>query len=235
MLDAVEAGSAELLEDALTVGSDLLDSWRLDKLTISGITRTVYSLVTSTQSYTIGSGGTFDQDYPTTIEAWSVIPDDDAAATALQEMPMGRPLTWDQWQQIRVKGQTGSYPTRMYFDRRWAAGLGNLLFHPIPNNGDVDIVLYQTVPAITTLVSATTYNLRTGVVRALKLGLAVDLGLGRFAREGGLPAGLEQRAAHAYGLLKRSNYIPRETPMRAEFSIGSGSGRRTYNVYQGSS
>ena len=227
ILDPIEAGASELIDDAITVGSDLLDTWRKEKLTVSGVTRNVFSLTANTQSYTIGSGGTFNQDWPTAIEKWSVIPDDDAADP--DEHNMGRPYTWDQWQSVRVKGTTGAYPTVMYYDRRWSAGLGNCLFYPIQDNGDVDVVLYTHVPAITSLVAATSYNLRPGFHRALKLNLAVELA-DRYGKA--VTTRLEKRAADALASLKRHNIIPKESPTRDEFIIGTR--RRGFNVYTGS-
>ena len=228
VLDPTEAGSAELLDDAIAVGTDLLDEWRNDRLTISGVTRNVYSLTSGTQSYTIGSGGTFDQDWPQSIEYWSRIPDDDA--TDPIEQPMGRPLTFDQWQQVRVKTLDAAYPNKMYYDRRYSAGLGNCLFHPIPDNNDVDVVLYAFVPSITTLVSATTYDLRPGLAMAIKTNLAVELLEGRFKRAGDW-SGLYRRAARSLASVKRNNRIPKEAAIHPNFVIGSRG--RGINIYTG--
>lgn len=231
VLGSTATASGDRLSDGITVGSDLLDSWRTEHLLVSGITIATYSLVSGTQSYTIGSGGTFDQTYPTAIELWSVIPDDDAADP--NEIPMGRPLTYAEWQQIRVKSSTGARPTSLYYDRAWAAGVGNILVYPIPDNNDVDIKLYAKVPAITSLVAGTSYNLAPACARAIKLNLALELA-DRYGAGGIVSPRLEQRAADAKMLWKRSNIIPKESPMRGEFAIGSGAGRRTFNVYTGS-
>lgn len=224
IIDPSEAPSPEVEANALSIATALLDSWRTERLTISGELRSVYSLAANTQSYTIGSGGTFNQEYPNAISAWSVIPDDDAAHPV--ELPQGRPLTSRQWQAIGVKTLTGAYPRKMWFDRSYAAGLGNCLFWPIPTDGDVDVVLYQSVPAIVSLVSGTTYTFRPGGERALKLALAIE-----YAEEWGrpIPDGLEQRAKEAKGLYKRANIVPKETSVRRDFIIGAG--RRTLNIY----
>lgn len=227
VLDPVQAGHAEQLADAIIVGTDLVDSWRTRRLTISGVTRTVYSLTSGTQSYTIGSGGTFSQDWPESIPHWSVIPDDDAAN--VDEYPMGRPYTDDEWQGIRVKSDRAAYPTVLYYDRRFVAGLGNCLFWPVPDNADVDVVLYNRVPAIVSIVAATTYNLRPGVALALKLQWALAL-----ADRYGKPVTdrLERRAREALRSLEKSNIIPRESSMRPEFSIGDR--RSGFDIYRGS-
>src|SRR3990167_2871155 len=143
VLDPTATASGEQLEDALRAAADLLDTWRIDRLTIGGVTRSVYSLVADTQSYTIGPSGTFDQAYPTAIERWSVIPDDDA--TDVVEWPRGRPVTEAAWQGIAQKSLTAAYPHTLWFDRSYASGLGNCLFYPVPDHGDVDLVLYAAV------------------------------------------------------------------------------------------
>ena len=227
VLDPVQAGHAEQLADAIIVGTDLVDSWRTRRLTISGVTRTVYSLTSGTQTYTIGSGGTFSQEWPESIPHWSVIPDDDA--TDVDELPMGRPYTDDEWQGIRVKSDTATYPTVLYFDRRFVAGLGNCLFWPVPDNNDVDVVLYNRVPAIVSIVAATTYNLRPGVARALKLNWAIELA-DRYGKT--VSAKLEKRAAEALRSLEKSTIIPRESGMRAEFAIGATGA--SFDIYRGS-
>lgn len=208
----------------------MVDAWRVERLTIPGVVRSVQSLTASTQTYTIGSGGTFNVDYPESIPLWSVIPNDDA--THPLELPMGRPLTFDQWQGIRIKSQTGPHPTRMYFDHAFAAGLGTLSFHPIPTGGDVDVALYLMVPAITTILAGTTYNLRPGYAKAIKTNLALEL-----AEELGLEVSerFERRAREALGAIKRGNIRPQQSQMRPEFMMGNRAGRRTFNIRTGGS
>jgi len=229
VLDPTAAPTGEQLTDGLAAATDLLDSWRLDRLLVSGITISTYSLVDGQQTYTIGDGGNFNQNYPTHIERWSVIPD--GSATDPLELSMGRPLTDDQWQSIRIKTQTGSYPTRLYFDASYAAGLGNILVHPIPDNSLADVKLYAKVPAITSLVATTDYDLTPGMALALKLNLALALGRGRYGGGAFVSPLLIQDAANAKAALKVSNIVPRESPMRSEFAIGWAGGRRTHNIY----
>lgn len=229
VLDPVEAGGDELLSDTLAVGSDMLDQWRTEPLTIPTVARSVYSLTSGVQTYTIGSGATFNQDYPNAIEQWSVIPA--RAATNPIELAMGRPYTYDQWQSVRIKSQTGPYPVRMYWDRGYDAnGRGNLLFHPIPNVTTVDVLLYQLIPALTALVALTQYALRPGYAKAIKLNLALEL-VDRHGKP--MPPTLQLRAAQAKGSIKRANKRTVESAIRAEFIIGSNLGRRTFNVYTG--
>ena len=230
VLDPIEAASAEHLEDGRLAAGEMLDAWRIERLTIAGILIAEYGLTSGDGSYTIGDGGNFDQDYPESIFAWSVIPDDTVADP--QELPMGRPVDADHWQGIQVKTDEGPYPTVMYFDRSYTDGLGNCLFHLVPDNSNVAVRIYSRVPAITDLVPATSYDLRPGFMRMLRLGLSVELA-GRHGKTGDRIDKLERAAAHALGVFKRSNIRHRESPTRPEFEIGQGTGRRTFNIYNG--
>lgn len=205
------------------VATDLVDEWRTHKLTISGVTRSVYSLTSGTQRYTIGSGGAFNQDWPTKIEYWSRIPDDDA--TDPVEQPMGRPYTYEQWQQVRVKTLDAAYPNKMYYDGAFTAGLGTCLFHPIPDNGDVDVVLYSYIAAITTIVAGTTYNLRPAYSRAFKSNLAVAFCI-HYQRP--VPEDLATVARLSLASLKRHAKVLSYAPIRSEFIIGGRN--RSFNI-----
>jgi hypothetical protein len=227
VIDVLEPGGPELIANTIEAATDMLDSWRTENdLLVPAIIGYLYSLVANTQDYTIGDGGDFDQAWPTAIESWSVIPDDDAAQPL--EQPRGKPLTWQEWQGIGVKALTAKHPTRMFFDRNWDAGLGQCSFWPIPDNNDVDVRLYQAVPALTTLVEATLYSLRPGVLLALQLNLAIEI-----AERNGVEVSdkLERRATRAIGRVRRANYVPRRAPLAAGFStLGSGR-RRALNIY----
>jgi hypothetical protein len=227
VLGPADVASGPELQDGLDIGTDLLDSWRTERLLIPFVTPTDYDLVANTQDYTIGSGGTWNQTYPYAIERWSVIPDDDAANPL--EIPMGQPVPYEVWQQIGVKSTTGSHPTTLYFDRNFASGLGQCSVYPIPDNGNVDVRLYQAIPELTSLVAATEYDLRPGAMRAIITNLALELADGYGSAAVVSPL-LVQRAQQSKGSLKRGNRRPKETPLRPEYVIGGGR-RRSFNVY----
>ena len=224
VLDAIQVAAAEDTAKGLEVGSDMLDAWRLDGLLISGTTINTHSLSDGTASYTIGDGGAFDQTWPTEILRWSVIQDDDAADPV--ETPIGRPLTSDQWQLVSIKTTEGSYPTKMYFDRLWAAGLGTCYFHPVPDNDDVDVKLYSRLPEILSLVAVTSYDLQPGMARAIKLNLALELAR-PYGRQ--VTPDLQASADKALGKIKRANIVPRESRIRSELVLGR-RGRSRYDL-----
>jgi hypothetical protein len=234
VLDPTATAEGEQLEDGLRAGTDLLDTWRVDRLTIGGVTAKTYSLVTSQQDYSIGQGADFDQAYPAKILFWSVIPDRTAANPI--EMPRGRPLTAEQWQAVWMKSQTGSYPTDLYFDESFDSnGFGTVKVHPIPDRSTIDINLYQALAVMVSLEATTAYRLRPGARRALTLNLAIELA-GRYGKAATMTESLERRASQALASFKRANIRWKEASGRPEFAIGSdgyGRGRAGFNVYNG--
>lgn len=232
VLDPIEAGTAELWNDAIAVGTDMIDAWRTEHLLIPAVTRTVFGVTSGTQTYSYGSGGTVAVDYPAEILSWSVIPDDDA--TDPLEISMGRPLTAGEWQAIRVKTQDGR-PRHLWPDNRFSSHLGLIYLHPIPDDSDIDIVLYSLIPELTSLVAATTYDLRPGYAEAIKTNLAVRLGPRHGRRVSQEFPDLVATARESKAKLKRANVRLEQTAVRREFLIGQGQGRRTFNIYQGSS
>ena len=216
--------SASQFADGLAAAADLLDNWRTKRLTVRGITIATYSLVADTQTYTIGDGGDFDQAYPEAIVRWGVIPDD--TATTPVEIPMGRPLTASEWAAVRQKTQTGTRPNKLYFDRSYTAGLGNVLVHPVPDNNLVDVRLYSSLPQITAFAAATAYDLPPGYALAIKLQLALLLAT-RYGAAATVGADLKTRAAEALADIERANIVVHESPLRAEWAgLGHAAGGR---------
>lgn len=229
VLDPTQEPEPDELQTVLDASTLWLDALRTERLTLGATVRSIYSLATNTQSYTIGSGGTFNQDWPESIDQWGVIPDDDAASPV--EIPMGRPLTMREWGAVRIKTQTGAHPTKLFFDDAWVAGLGTIKVHPIPDNADVDIVLYQKIPEITSLVAATTYNLRPGALRAIIYGLAVE-NADDFEKSDNMED-IKEKARTSLGMWKRSNIRPNQSGVRRDFAIGRHRRQGRMNIYNG--
>ena len=94
----------------------------------------------------------------------------------------------------------------------------------------MDVVLYTFIPALTSLVVGTTYDLLPGVKMPVTLNLATELLSGRFKRQGDW-SDLRARAARALAGWKRNTAIPKEAPIRSEFAIGTRG--RGMNIYTG--
>ena len=229
VLDPLETPDPSTQQRGLQAINDLLDAWRTNRLTIGAVTRSVYSLTAGTASYTLGPSGTMPQSYyPSALLRWAVIPDDDADPVV--EIPRGRLLTADEWAQLRVKAQTGAYPTSLYFDYTHTGdGLGTLYVHPIPEGNDVDIVLYQKVPDLPSIALGTTYALRPGVARALRWNGALEVAI-EFGVAENITAMMDLKARESLADLKRTSIRPNQARTRPEFIVRSS--RRRFNIRQ---
>jgi hypothetical protein len=220
-------GAAEA-NDGFKMLNKLIDAWALQPRLKYYTARSVHSLVANTQTYTLGDGGTFDRQRPERIEGWSVIPDDDA--TDVQEIPMGRATTAAEWQAISQKSQTGAWPREMWPDNAWAAGLMTLSFWPIPDNSDVDIVLY-TKEGLTELASKTaSVSYPKGYIRAMEVHLALRLAP-RYGAVAAVTPDLRHEAVTLLADIKRINTRPRRAVMRPEMMEHRYHWRQGYDLY----
>lgn len=220
-LAAGEAASGEETDDALTILNAMVDGWGAQRLTIHIVTRTAYNLTANTQTYTIGTGGTFNQARPVWIPLAGVIPDSTKPATELLELPIEL-LDVQEWWQIPIKGTKATYPLKAYYDREWSAGLGNISVWPIPNVANVQLVLYTPRALVKFADLTTDYTFPPGYEEALKYQLAK-----RLAPEFGRPwsAELEDLARETFAVIKRANEVLYEAHLDAALI----STRRGYN------
>jgi hypothetical protein len=223
--------TAEQSDWAKGLLNKMINSWR-NKPSMGHVrSRNVYNLAASTATYTLGDGATFDQPRPQRIIAWSVIPDDDA--TTVQEIPMGPPATQLEWQSVSQKAQTGARPHVMWPDWDWNTSTGymTLSFSPVPDNGDVDVVLY-TLGHLAELSSLTTdISFPPGVARLLETHLALRLssGLGGAAR---VTPDLRAEAKELMADFRRMNTRNEKAQYRPEMFGHHQLGRsRSWNVY----
>src|SRR5206468_2029310 len=70
---AGEPLEAENAADALDVLNGMLDSWAADRLFIFATTISPFALTSNVQSYTIGTGATFNTTRPSIIEAANIL------------------------------------------------------------------------------------------------------------------------------------------------------------------
>lgn len=225
VVDATETPSAEDLAAGKTVLDEFIDALGLQRASIFQVTRSVYPLSASVASYTIGTGGTFNQVRPIWIDSASVRPD--RTASPVLEIPVGRPLTIAEYQTITDKSLTSEYPTALYYDHAWAAGLGTITVYPTPTTSLCDLVLY--VPqAVTGFADLTTvYTFPPGYGRMLRYNLANDLS-NEFPGTGS--PRIDQVARESLAQVKRANH--RATDVGLDPGLpGMSAGR--YNLYTG--
>ena len=179
VLASGETATSNEVSDALTILNNMVDTWGTERLTIYTVARTAFNLTSSTQDYTIGSGGTFNIARPVWIVA--------------------------AWQQIGIKGTTSTYPTAFYYDKTWTAGLGQISVWPVPDNSNAQLVLY-TPTALTQFADLTTaYTFPPGYEEALRYQLALRLAP-EFGVN--LSPDIRALASQTFANIKRANIRP---------------------------
>lgn len=124
VLESGETPDGDMSSEALTVLNDMLNLWSIDKLLIYQRQERTHTLVASTNSYTIGSGGTIDTTRPVRIESAFVRDSDN----------YDRPLeivNKDDYDRIRLKSSEATFPDRLFYDPGFA--LGTIYLYPTPS------------------------------------------------------------------------------------------------------
>jgi hypothetical protein len=177
-LGAVAAGETPSTEDlalGLSTLNLLTESWSTDKNFIFGMQSTIQNLVTATQSYTIGTGGTFNVTRPIKIEdAKLVLVDPGATSTGKLRLPLDI-INHEQFAALNPRTLAGTTPLKMYNDH--AVPLSTLYFWPIPTfaTNTPQVELFYWIPLTTFATLSTSVDLAPGYSRALTYNLAVDL------------------------------------------------------------
>lgn len=150
----------------------MLSGWRAERLTIPVVTRTAYNLVDGTATYTIGSGGTFNQDRPEKIEAASIILD--PSLDPALEIPIGGGMPHAEWYGIPDKDIEG-VPRALYYEPLYTASLGRVNLYPVPDSSTYDLVLYTPTPLAAFADGTTSYVLPSGYEETIVAQLALRL------------------------------------------------------------
>jgi hypothetical protein len=208
----------------LAAMNDLLDQWALEKLEIYTITRTIWTLVSGTQDYTVGTGGTVNIARPVYIDHVNF---QDTSGTDDLELQMS-PLTEDAWSRIPIKTLTSVMPTSWYYNPTYP--LATLSLWPIPTSSTLEGVIY----APTAVTEFSTINdsvtLPPGYRRMLIKNVALDLAPS-FERQ---PSpGLEEDARESKAAVKRANIRLMDMSVEAAALVQGRGQRYTYNILTG--
>lgn len=187
------------LVDAFDDLNEMLDGWRIDRGAIAVVERAVYSLVSGTQTYTIGDGGDFNRDRPDWIDRASIIDNSDPTQPLEMKIPV---LTEQEWQSVALKLVESSYPGGVYYD--FAYPLGNLSFYPIPDTSDMQVALYCAAPLAQFATLDTEYDIPPGNRRALRYNLAIEIAPDYGVSIEEIPI-IQAKAAEYLGDLRRVN------------------------------
>ena len=172
-----QTASAADAQFALDSLNNLIQGWSLDRLLTFTITRTTWTLVSGTASYTVGTGGTVNVARPSTMNMQGCnVQFIDTSTNPNIELPLAM-LTDDSYQWIPQKTYSATYPTSWYFNPTYtssAAPYATLTFWPVPNVSYLTGVFYSPVAAAEVTL-AQTLALPPGYQRFYETNLALDL------------------------------------------------------------
>lgn len=160
--------SAELAQISLDALNRLIDTWRGSRLNLPREARSTKVLSVGVQAYTIGPGGNFNQARPETAFRASIMPVTTGQAYE-QPIPV---LDVQEWQAVGVKTLSGTFPTKVYYDRSYP--LGTLSVWPIPTTAPT-LVLYVPVPLAAFTDMTTSVDLPAIYEEALIYNLAIRM------------------------------------------------------------
>lgn len=135
-LAPTQTPSAVEIQSGLRKFNRFLDSMSTEKLIVPTKAREEFSLVSGTQSYTIGPSGTFNTGRPLAIEVAKI---EDQTITPTPEYPLDL-IDLNQWANIVQKDIDASIPTKLYYEETYPLGI--LHFWPKPQ-GSLKAALYM--------------------------------------------------------------------------------------------
>jgi hypothetical protein len=197
--------------------NSLIDLWQIERLAIATITRSVFTLVASQGSYTLG---------PTGDWVFPVRPQFIQRAAMLDTSNYEAPIeiaTDDRWAAELHKALTSTDVTAMYYRRTVPNGTVSLW--PVPTDATVQAVLYIPTPLTGVLDLTTELVLPPGYEEALRYNLAVRLAP-VFSRP--VDPTLNTLAVETKAAMKRANARPQE--MTVDPAITGGG---AFDIYTG--
>jgi|APLak6261659701_1056019.scaffolds.fasta_scaffold02507_2 hypothetical protein len=139
VLDETEEPSAALMSDALTTLNQMLALWSVQKLFVYAQIDTTKA-ATGSSTYTIGVGGDFNTRQPSRIDY-----------AFLRENNIDYPIdilnNFEEYQEISVKGVSGTWPEVLYFNP--TNSLGIIYFYPQPISGTIHLISSIQLPSYT--------------------------------------------------------------------------------------
>lgn len=158
-----ETLEAELASDGLEALNAMLASWSLDELAVY-VTKISTHNLTGVQSFTIGTGGTFNVTRPDRIEAAFI-------TTSGNDYPL-QIIDNDQWNSITEKDTTATIPAYLKYDAN--VPLGTISLFPIPKTGTtLTINSFQPLQTFTNLTDVLVFP--NGYERAIASNLAIEI------------------------------------------------------------
>jgi hypothetical protein len=182
--------------DGLEALNEMIESWSLEALIIPNITREEFTLTPGTQSYTIGTGATFNTTRPIRVESVTL-----ELVGSEEELPL-KMVNSQEWAAIQLKGISSDIPLYVYFEGTYANETVNVW--PKPSAAH-KLVIYSQKPLASLASLNTTVTLPPGYLRALKYNLALEWAP-EFGKE--LSPQVQRVAMEAKASIKRKNQKP---------------------------
>jgi hypothetical protein len=176
LIAAEETSTAADSALALSRVNDWIDGLATQGLTVfTANTRTTWTLVSGTTSYTVGTTGTIACSRPVSPSDIVNIGYEDTSVSPAEEYLLGRPLTQNQYAALTPKSQTATYPQCYYYDPTFASSLGTLTPWPVPTASNLLGVIYTPTPVTEFSALTDTILLPPGYRRFYRTSLALEL------------------------------------------------------------
>lgn len=196
VVDPDESLPQSQADDALAALNSMIEAWNLEHLLLFSEQRQTVSFTSSTQTYTVGSGATWNINRPIKIERVGVI-------SGTSELPV-RIINQETWASVVDKTATGTFPQLLYIDNAYASGFSTATVWPVPTtSGTLAIYAWTQLTSLSTL--ETTVSFPPGYERALRYCLALEL-CAEYGKE--VPPAVAATAMRAIGAIKRANAKP---------------------------
>jgi hypothetical protein len=166
-LDAGATMSSSQLDDALIAANDMLDNWSSEEIMVPAVSLETFTLTAGVQSYTIGTGLTFNTTRPMAIEGA-------VHKNTMNAAPYDTPIkivNASEWAGIDNRGQSNQLIDYLFYDR--AQTSAKVYVSPIPLGGNIELTLWK---ALTQFADKTTQiTVPFGYTLPMKLKLAMIL------------------------------------------------------------
>ncbi len=224
--------SPEMAAEGIDILNELYDQWNARSIGVYTRRIEVFPLVSGTQSYTIGPGGVFNTDRPARIEKANILLTSGATVT---RVPPGLTLLNDEEYGSIPVVHVGGIPTRLYYDGGYSqtapVGLANLIFYPFPNQGNLQVELFDWFPYNSALTAASIVQVPPGLLMATTLSLAEQLAPMYWKRTQNLLQLLKAEAARARSIAFGLNQAPGH--LKTDVPAMPGKGRPYFNYLTG--
>lgn len=187
------SASANQSADALEALNSMIDAWRNDRMMVYAMTDSPLTMVSSTSSYTVGTGGDLNIARPVKFEdAYMRVGTTDTPVVMIGQI---------QYDGIPDKTVASSIVTKAFYNPTITSSLGTLKVFPVPNAANVlHLVYWVQLASIPTL--GTTITLPPGYEEAIVTNLAVRI---KMEYSDNIPPYLLKMASDALAGIKRIN------------------------------